>query len=59
MPPDPHRLAILTDLRKEAGLTLADMALACGLHGQQSHQTAGAWEMGRMIPEKDAAARHS
>ena len=52
MPPDPHRLAILTDLRKEAGLTLAEMARACGLHGQQSHQTAGAWEMGRMIPEE-------
>jgi tetratricopeptide (TPR) repeat protein len=52
MPPDPHRLAILTELRKEAGLTLADMARACGLHGQQSHQTAGAWEMGRMIPEE-------
>ncbi len=52
MPPDPHRLALLTDLRKTAGLTLADMARVCGLHGQQSHQTAGAWEMGRMIPEE-------
>ncbi len=48
--PDPHRLAILTQLRNTAGLTLSDMARACGLSGTQSHQTAGAWELGRMIP---------
>lgn len=48
--PDPHRLTILTQLRKTARLSLSDMARACGLHGNQSHQTAGAWELGQMIP---------
>lgn len=48
--PDPHRLTILTQLRKAARLSLSDMARACGLVGTQSHQTAGAWELGQMIP---------
>jgi tetratricopeptide (TPR) repeat protein/transcriptional regulator with XRE-family HTH domain len=43
-------LTLLTDLRKAAGLNLSDMAWACGLCGNQSHQTAGAWELGRMTP---------
>lgn len=47
---DPQRLIILTDLRKAAGLSLTDMARACGLTGNQSHQTVGAWELGRMTP---------
>ena len=50
--PDPQRLTVLTDLRQEAGLTLAQMALRCGLRGKQSYQTAGAWEHGVYIPSE-------
>ncbi len=48
--PDPQRLAILTELRQAAHLTLSDMARRCGLQGRQSHQTVGAWELGNMRP---------
>lgn len=48
--PNLQPLTILTDLRKAAGLSLSDMARVCGLSGNQSHQTAGAWELGRMTP---------
>lgn len=47
---NPSRLEILTDLRKEAGLSLSQMARRCGLRGRQSHQTAGAWERGVYVP---------
>ena len=49
--PDPTRLATLTELRKDAGLSLAAMARRCGLRGRQSHQTAGAWERGEYTPK--------
>ena len=49
--PDPLRLDVLRELREAANLTQADMARACGLRGQKSHQTAGAWERGGMIPD--------
>lgn len=48
--PNPQRLVILTELRQAARLTLSDMAQRCGLRGRQSHQTAGAWELGNMTP---------
>ncbi len=48
--PNAQRLVILTELRQTARLTLSDMARRCGLRGRQSHQTAGAWELGNMTP---------
>ncbi|MEZ4614301.1 MAG: helix-turn-helix transcriptional regulator [Caldilineaceae bacterium] len=45
--PNVQRLATLTELRLAADLTLSDMARRCGLRGNQSHQTAGAWERGK------------
>ena len=45
-------MAILTDLRKDAGLTLTQMARRCGLSGKQSHQTTGAWERGVYVPSE-------
>jgi transcriptional regulator with XRE-family HTH domain len=51
------RLDILRDLRQRAGLTQGDMARLCGLHGRQSHQTAGAWERGEMIPNRSRRAK--
>jgi transcriptional regulator with XRE-family HTH domain len=55
--PSSLRLDILRDLRERAGLTQADMARICGLHGQQSHQTAGAWERGDIIPNRSRRAK--
>ncbi|MBP7963138.1 MAG: AAA family ATPase [Caldilineaceae bacterium] len=48
--PTPLSLAILSDLRREAGLSQADMGRLCGLTGRRSHQTAGAWERGEYAP---------
>ncbi len=48
--PDPHRLMVLTDLRKAAGITLARMAHCCGLIGRKSHESASAWERGLSVP---------
>ncbi len=56
--PDPLRLAILTELRQAAGLTLSVMARRCGLRGRQSHQTAGAWERGEMVPNEGRRRAH-
>lgn len=47
----------LRELRETAGLTQSDMARLCGLRGQQSHQTAGAWERGTMIPSPSRRVR--
>ncbi|MBV7329683.1 hypothetical protein KFU94_15845 [Chloroflexi bacterium TSY] len=55
--PDSTKLAILTDLRKEVKLTLADMARQCGLTGRQSHQTAGEWERGEITPRERTRRR--
>lgn len=46
----PLSLTILSDLRREAGLSQADMGRLCGLTGRRSHQTAGAWERGEYAP---------
>lgn len=46
----PERLAVLVDLRREAGISQTEMARLCGLTGRQSHQTAGAWERGEYAP---------
>ncbi|MCB9137065.1 MAG: hypothetical protein H6642_01810 [Caldilineaceae bacterium] len=48
--PNAQRLMALTRLRREAGLSLSEMARRCGLQGKQSHQTAGAWERGGYVP---------
>ncbi|MBK9711484.1 MAG: ATP-binding protein [Kouleothrix sp.] len=48
--PDPHRLAILTELRREASVTLEQMALACGLVGRKGRESASAWERGQSAP---------
>lgn len=34
------------------------MALRCGLLSRQSHQTAGAWERGEMIPNASRRRMH-
>ncbi|RIK42312.1 MAG: hypothetical protein DCC57_18435, partial [Chloroflexi bacterium] len=47
----------LRQLREAAGLTQTDMARLCGLHGRQSHQTAGAWERGTITPSAARRAR--
>ena len=56
--PNAQRLTILTELRLVAGLTLAAMARRCGLRGNQSHQTAGAWERGEMVPNAGRRRMH-
>jgi len=48
--PNALRLALLTELREAAGLTLSEMAIHCGLLGKQSRLTVAAWERGEMIP---------
>lgn len=48
--PDPHKLAVLAELRRAHGLTLAQMAVACGLEGRKGREAASAWEQGRSIP---------
>lgn len=54
--PDPRRLDILTSVRKGAGVTLAQMARACGLTGGRAHESASAWERGLSVPH--ARLRH-
>lgn len=48
--PDPFKLTKLTEVRKAAGVTLAQMARACGLHGNRSYESASAWERGLSVP---------
>ncbi|MCB0085438.1 MAG: helix-turn-helix domain-containing protein, partial [Caldilineaceae bacterium] len=48
--PNPIRLHRLIALREAAGLTQADMAQRCGLHGNQSRKAVSAWEVGKTIP---------
>lgn len=50
--PNSFRLATLTQLRERARppITLAEMARACGLSGNTSRLTVGAWEHGTAIP---------
>lgn len=54
---DPAALDRLRQLRESAGLTQSDMARLCGLRGRQSHQTAGAWERGTIIPSASRRAK--
>lgn len=55
--PDHCRLAVLTQLRKAAGVTLAQMAHACGLHGKRAYESAAAWERGESVPRP--SVRHA
>lgn len=48
--PDPHKLTILTDLRRAAGVNLTQMAQWCGLTGKRSYESASAWERGLSVP---------
>ncbi len=48
--PNPIRLRHLTELREQTGLTLADMAERCALHGSQSRKAVSNWEAGTSIP---------
>ncbi|MFL5806151.1 MAG: hypothetical protein ACJ8CR_31015 [Roseiflexaceae bacterium] len=48
--PDPHKLVVLAELRHARGLTLAQMATACGLEGRKGRESASAWEQGRSVP---------
>lgn len=48
--PNAYKLSALTDVRKAAGLTLEQMANACGLYKKKSRESAGAWERGQSVP---------
>ncbi|MCS7290602.1 MAG: hypothetical protein NZ699_15845, partial [Roseiflexus sp.] len=48
--PDHRRLAVLIRLRKAAGVTLTQMAHACGLRGKRAYESAAAWERGESVP---------
>jgi tetratricopeptide (TPR) repeat protein len=50
--PDPRQLYILTQLRKRAKISLAEMARACGLAGGRAYESASAWESGKSIPHR-------
>ncbi len=50
--PDHRRLAVLTQLRKAAGVSLAQMAHACGLQGKRAYESAAAWERGESVPRR-------
>ena len=47
----PERLSILTELREQSGLSLTEMAKACGLVGTQARKTVGRWEQGEVTPK--------
>lgn len=49
--PNAERLQILVQLRKRAGVSLAQMALACGLTGKRGYDSASAWERGVSTPQ--------
>jgi transcriptional regulator with XRE-family HTH domain len=55
--PDPHRLYVLTHLRKRAKISLATMARACGLTGSRAYESASAWESGKSIPHRQLRSR--
>jgi len=48
--PNPERLFILTELREQIGLSLAEMARQCGLSGRQARKTVSLWEQGAVTP---------
>lgn len=48
--PKHQRLAMLVQLRKAAGVTLAQMAHACGLRGKRAYESVAAWERGEATP---------
>ena len=45
-----RKLTILTDLRRTSGVTLEQMARACGLVGTKSRESVVAWERGQSVP---------
>ena len=55
--PKPERLSILTELREQAGLSLTEMAKACGLTGTQARKTVGRWEQGEVTPKSRRRAK--
>ena len=49
--PDSVQLALLTDLRKHAGISLRRMADACGMPGTAGRDSVRAWELGTSTPQ--------
>jgi transcriptional regulator with XRE-family HTH domain len=54
---DPEKLAILAELRRAKGITLQQMAEACGLDGKRSRESVAAWERGLSIPHTRKRAK--
>ena len=48
--PNPYRLSVLEELRRAAGVTLEQMAQACGLAGHRGRLSVSAWEQGHSKP---------
>jgi tetratricopeptide (TPR) repeat protein/transcriptional regulator with XRE-family HTH domain len=48
--PNSYRLFVLTELRRAAGVTLVQMARACGLVGGKARDSVSAWERGKKRP---------
>lgn len=55
--PNPQRLELLIELRKQAHLSAGDAARYLGLYGTQSRKTVGAWERGEITPEATRRTR--
>lgn len=51
--PNPDRLHILIQLRKQARISLGQMANACGLVGKRGYDSASAWERGLSTPHSN------
>src|SRR4051812_18579125 len=47
---DARKLHILTELRRAHGITLEQMAQACGLVGKRSRESVADWERGLSTP---------
>lgn len=57
--PNPSRLQILIDLRRETRPRLSQDAVATifGLDARQGRKTVGAWELGQQVPDKNRRTR--
>jgi tetratricopeptide (TPR) repeat protein/transcriptional regulator with XRE-family HTH domain len=53
---DLHQLYVLTQIRKRAKISLAEMARACGLTGSRAYDSASAWEQGKSVPRTSTRA---
>jgi len=51
--PDAYKLNILTELRKEQGITLEEMARHCGFHSKRGRDSVGNWERGHSVPHPE------